>query len=177
MAGAKLKQKGKTATSDGTVASTETAQELKRASWIPPSGTGKFCCLVVLTCIVPVICTGVAAVVIGLQALRSGTAGTAGNAAVESVKGAPNNDFAVVVTPMVRSFIASHYTEYGRGEVTLKQLKKHIVAKSGLDLTYEDLRDDRYSAVIEDEVDAIVGRCDGGQKPVSCVGTAVGSEL
>lgn len=31
----------------------------------------------------------------------------------------------------------------------------------------EDLRDDRYSSVIEDEVDAIVARCVGGKPLVS----------
>lgn len=68
-------------------------------------------------------------------------------------------------------------------QVTLRHLKQHIVDVSSLGLTYEDLsgtwlheldalwlvtnpkdlRDDRYSAVIEDEVDAIVGRCNGGK--------------
>mmetsp|Transcript_55881 Transcript_55881/g.88548 ORF Transcript_55881/g.88548 Transcript_55881/m.88548 type:complete len:175 (+) Transcript_55881:41-565(+) len=85
-------------------------------------------------------------------------------------KNAPNSRFVQLVPPMVRAFIAANYVEYGKGKTTLRHLKQHIVDKAGLGLTYEDLRDDRYSAVIEDEADAIAGRCEGGQQPVSCVG-------
>ncbi|CAE7604295.1 unnamed protein product [Symbiodinium sp. CCMP2456] len=74
--------------------------------------------------------------------------------------------------PLVRQFIKSRYKDYGKGTVTLRHLKEHIVANTNIGLTYEDLRDDRYSSVIEDEVDAIVARCDGGKKPVACLDTA-----
>mmetsp|Transcript_68564 Transcript_68564/g.129420 ORF Transcript_68564/g.129420 Transcript_68564/m.129420 type:complete len:137 (-) Transcript_68564:58-468(-) len=81
----------------------------------------------------------------------------------------PDSRYAAIVEPMVRDFIVDNYAKYAKGAVTLRHLKQHIVDKAGLGLTYDDLRDDRYSAVIEDEVDAIVKRCDGGQKPVACV--------
>ncbi|CAK9083566.1 Hypothetical protein SCF082_LOCUS39669, partial [Durusdinium trenchii] len=87
----------------------------------------------------------------------------------ESPKGAPDEAFTRAAVPLVRQFVTARYKDYGKGKVTLRHLKNHIVAKSDLGLTYEDLRDDRYSAVIEDEVDAIVARCDGGKKPVACV--------
>eukprot|EP00933_Yihiella_yeosuensis_P075626 TRINITY_DN8507_c2_g1_i1.p1 TRINITY_DN8507_c2_g1~~TRINITY_DN8507_c2_g1_i1.p1 ORF type:complete len:165 (+),score=27.86 TRINITY_DN8507_c2_g1_i1:54-548(+) len=86
-----------------------------------------------------------------------------------SSRGAPNATFSSAAVPLVRKFIASNYAQYGRGEVTLRNLKSYIVAESGLGLKYEDLKDDRYSLIIEDEVDAIVGRCEGGKKPVECV--------
>ncbi|CAL1135956.1 unnamed protein product [Cladocopium goreaui] len=88
---------------------------------------------------------------------------------VESPRGAPDVTFANTAIPLVRDFVKSNYKDYRKGKVTLRHLKNHIVAHSDLGLSYEDLRDDRYSAIIEDEVDAIVGRCDGGKKPVACV--------
>eukprot|EP00931_Biecheleriopsis_adriatica_P086906 TRINITY_DN61460_c0_g1_i1.p1 TRINITY_DN61460_c0_g1~~TRINITY_DN61460_c0_g1_i1.p1 ORF type:complete len:178 (+),score=25.45 TRINITY_DN61460_c0_g1_i1:53-535(+) len=121
----------------------------------------------------------VAACTVALAVLRS-SSDKASNSGVgiESSRGPPEDSFGSTAVPLVRRFIASRYKDYGEGKVTLKHLKKHIVAKSGLGLTYEDLRDDRYSAVIEDEVDAIVNRCDGGKKPVACVGAdALQSEL
>ncbi|CAJ1389235.1 unnamed protein product [Effrenium voratum] len=88
---------------------------------------------------------------------------------IESARGAPDQAFASAAIPLVRKFVKSKYKDYGQGKVTLRHLKEHIVKKSKLGLTYEDLRDDRYSAIIEDEVDAIVARCDGGKNPSSCV--------
>mmetsp|Transcript_25455 Transcript_25455/g.41301 ORF Transcript_25455/g.41301 Transcript_25455/m.41301 type:complete len:155 (+) Transcript_25455:49-513(+) len=88
---------------------------------------------------------------------------------VESPRGAPDATFANTAIPLVRDFVRSNYKDYRKGKVTLRHLKSHIVAHSDLGLGYEDLRDDRYSAILEDEVDAIVARCDGGKKPVACV--------
>eukprot|EP00438_Fugacium_kawagutii_P033831 Skav235840 [mRNA] locus=scaffold1931:294625:302189:- [translate_table: standard] len=88
---------------------------------------------------------------------------------VESARGAPDDAFTAAAIPLVRDFVKSNYKDYRKGKVTLRHLKNHIVAQSGLDLTYEDLRDDRYSAILEDEVDAIVARCDAGKKPMACV--------
>mmetsp|Transcript_48116 Transcript_48116/g.138555 ORF Transcript_48116/g.138555 Transcript_48116/m.138555 type:complete len:168 (+) Transcript_48116:78-581(+) len=88
----------------------------------------------------------------------------------------PDSDFAKKVVRLIRKFITKRYAEYGKGAVTLRHMKQYIVDKSGGKLTYDDLRDDRYSLVIEHEVDEIVKRCDGGKRPVSCVHPE-GSEL
>lgn len=93
-------------------------------------------------------------------------------ASVDSPRGPPDQTFADTAVPLVRQFIKSRYKDYGKGTVTLRHLKEHIVANTNIGLTYEDLRDDPYSSVIEDEVDAIVARCDGGKKPVACLDSA-----
>eukprot|EP00929_Paragymnodinium_shiwhaense_P101512 TRINITY_DN64662_c0_g1_i1.p1 TRINITY_DN64662_c0_g1~~TRINITY_DN64662_c0_g1_i1.p1 ORF type:complete len:130 (+),score=25.64 TRINITY_DN64662_c0_g1_i1:77-466(+) len=79
----------------------------------------------------------------------------------------PPPDFAQKVAPIIRDFVTQYYQDYGRGQVTLRHLKTQISARFGL--KYEDLKDDRYSAIIEDETDGIVARCDGGKAPVACV--------
>eukprot|EP00439_Symbiodinium_sp_Y106_P071548 s1087_g12.t2 len=119
-------------------------------------------CAVILLLLVGIAC--------GSMLLSS--SGTTHAASVDSPRGPPDQTFADTAVPLVRQFIKSRYKDYGKGTVTLRHLKEHIVANTNIGLTYEDLRDDRYSSVIEDEVDAIVARCDGGKKPVACLDTA-----
>eukprot|EP00928_Gymnodinium_smaydae_P059144 TRINITY_DN42399_c0_g1_i1.p3 TRINITY_DN42399_c0_g1~~TRINITY_DN42399_c0_g1_i1.p3 ORF type:complete len:134 (-),score=39.47 TRINITY_DN42399_c0_g1_i1:279-680(-) len=81
-------------------------------------------------------------------------------------------EFSKKVVPVVREFVTARYEAYGRGEVTLRHMKQYIVDHGGFGLSYDDLREDAYSAAIEDETDAIVKRCDGGKKPAACVNEA-----
>merc|ERR1712014_545020 len=78
--------------------------------------------------------------------------------------------FSKKVVPLVRAYIVNHYSEYGKGKVTHRQIKQDIVDKGGLGLTYEQLGEEKYSLVIKNEAEAISKRCDGGKKPVACVG-------
>mmetsp|Transcript_43033 Transcript_43033/g.119011 ORF Transcript_43033/g.119011 Transcript_43033/m.119011 type:complete len:139 (-) Transcript_43033:162-578(-) len=77
--------------------------------------------------------------------------------------------FQSLVGPLVRQFIEANYEEYGEGQVTFRHLKRHLAKSASIGMTYEELSEDRYSAVIEDEIDAIVARCDSGRLPVACV--------
>merc|ERR1719436_1551062 len=80
-----------------------------------------------------------------------------------------SEEFVSQVAPLVRDFIADKYADYGKGKVTMRHLKQHLVDRGVMGMTYEEFSEDHYSAVIEDEVDNIVSRCDGGKKKVSCV--------
>mmetsp|Transcript_24049 Transcript_24049/g.55541 ORF Transcript_24049/g.55541 Transcript_24049/m.55541 type:complete len:120 (-) Transcript_24049:12-371(-) len=71
----------------------------------------------------------------------------------------------------IRNFIRDNYVKYGQYEMTLGQMKRHLAAKPEIGLTYEDFRTDEWSAIVEDEVDAIANRCQSGEKPIACVDT------
>lgn len=88
----------------------------------------------------------------------------------------PGQDFKDAVVPLIRVFIADNYELYGEGGVTFRMLKNHVIKNGAIGMTYEELSDDRYSAIMEDEIDDIVKRCKSGGLPVACV-HAVGYNL
>eukprot|EP00913_Durusdinium_trenchii_P024962 g23429.t1 len=51
------------------------------------------------------------------------------------ILGAPDEAFTRAAVPLVRQFVTARYKDYGKGKVTLRHLKNHIVAKSDLGLT------------------------------------------
>eukprot|EP00927_Polykrikos_kofoidii_P073083 TRINITY_DN69159_c0_g1_i1.p1 TRINITY_DN69159_c0_g1~~TRINITY_DN69159_c0_g1_i1.p1 ORF type:complete len:179 (+),score=34.14 TRINITY_DN69159_c0_g1_i1:95-631(+) len=79
-----------------------------------------------------------------------------------------NAIFAKKAGPLMRGYIASRYSDYSKGKVTLRSLKQHLVSEGPFNLTYEELTE-KYASVIQEEADTIAKRCDLGKKPVSCV--------
>ncbi|CAE7485199.1 unnamed protein product [Symbiodinium natans] len=147
----------------------KTSSESEPKAAAKPQGGGRSSLL--LFCL-----RGCAVIILLLAGIVGGSmllfpSGTTVAAPVDSPRGPPDTLFAKTAIPLVRKFIKSRYKDYAKGKVTLRHLKEHIVANTDIGLTYEDLRDDRYSSVIEDEVDAIVARCDGGKKPIACLDT------
>eukprot|EP00929_Paragymnodinium_shiwhaense_P093275 TRINITY_DN5341_c0_g1_i1.p1 TRINITY_DN5341_c0_g1~~TRINITY_DN5341_c0_g1_i1.p1 ORF type:complete len:179 (-),score=54.43 TRINITY_DN5341_c0_g1_i1:307-843(-) len=92
-----------------------------------------------------------------------------GSSKGQANKGVLPEAFAKKAPALVRGFIKSNYGDYGKGKVTLRDMKQHIVDKGGFNLTYEDLANEAYGSIIKGEADAIVARCEGGKLPVSCI--------
>ena len=63
--------------------------------------------------------------------------------------------------PLVRDYIISHYDDFAASKLTFRDLKEHLGSAMGM--TYEELKSDELSAVIEDAVDAISTKCDSGK--------------
>eukprot|EP00397_Hematodinium_sp_SG-2012_P048933 GEMP01056246.1.p1 GENE.GEMP01056246.1~~GEMP01056246.1.p1 ORF type:complete len:135 (+),score=31.42 GEMP01056246.1:191-595(+) len=74
-----------------------------------------------------------------------------------------------VAGKLVRAFIFENYGDYKRGNLSLRHLKEYVVERYGSKITYAMLRMDVNSAILEDEVDAIHKRCDGGKKKKACI--------
>ncbi len=68
------------------------------------------------------------------------------------------------VEPLIRTYIFDNYDKFRSSELTFRDLKKHVASK--LKMTYEELKDDRLSLVIEDETDAITNHCESGSVPL-----------
>lgn len=63
----------------------------------------------------------------------------------------------------IRRYILSHYSHFAKSELTFRHLKNHLTQV--LDLDYAAFGDhEALGLVLDDEVEGITKRCDGGQK-------------
>ena len=62
--------------------------------------------------------------------------------------------------PLLYAFIFSNYDAYASSKLTFRDMKQHLADQLGM--TYELLRTDEYSAIVEDAVDALTNECRGG---------------
>jgi len=65
--------------------------------------------------------------------------------------------------PIIQEYIFQHYEQYAASKLTFRDMKEHLTGPLGM--SYEQLKRDEYSAVVEDAVDAISNQCDGGKVP------------
>ena len=63
--------------------------------------------------------------------------------------------------PLLSRYIFRNWRAYAGSKLTFRDMKEHIASKLGL--TYELLRTDEYSAILEDAVDALTNECNGGK--------------
>lgn len=78
-----------------------------------------------------------------------------------------DTDDAIIET--LRVYIAANYEKFGASELTFRTLKGHLVSKLGVEYESLALGTGRYGDTLDDEVDVIAVRCDGGAHPVACV--------
>lgn len=73
------------------------------------------------------------------------------------------------IVDALRVYIAADYERFAASELTFRMLKEHLVKT--LDVEYEQLAlgTGRYGDTLDDEVDAIAVRCDGGAHNPACV--------
>ena len=69
------------------------------------------------------------------------------------------------VVPLIHDYVFTHWEQYRNSEFTFRDLKTHLAQK--LKVTYEHLKQDKFSIVIEDAVDDITNLCDAGAFTVS----------
>ena len=79
----------------------------------------------------------------------------------------PGDDeiFKSYAAPILREYIFTRYDQYAASELTFKDIKKHLAKK--LDMTYEELKMDIFSSIIEDAVDDVTNACNGGKVPIN----------
>lgn len=70
---------------------------------------------------------------------------------------------------LVKKFISKFYNKFASSELTLRHLKSYVIKHHIPSLKYSDLRRDDNSLVIENIVDMITKRCEGGKKDKACV--------
>ena len=74
------------------------------------------------------------------------------------------------IVERLRTYIASNYATFATSELTFRNLKEHLVKTiDGLDLHELSLGVGKFGDTLDDEVDAIAVRCDGGSRNVACV--------
>jgi len=69
--------------------------------------------------------------------------------------------FSTLAVPLVRDFVFDNYEEYAMSKLTFRDMKESLTGP--LQMSYEQLKQDELSAVIEDAVDLISNTCDGGK--------------
>ena len=72
--------------------------------------------------------------------------------------------FRAKVVPLIHDYIFLNWDKYRSSEFTFRDLKQFLAKE--LKVTYEKLKQDKYSIVIEDTVDEITNKCDAGNTPV-----------
>jgi hypothetical protein len=82
--------------------------------------------------------------------------------------------FKAVAVPLIHNFIFSRYSEFAASELTFRHLKNHVASE--LPVTYEDLKRDDLSEVIETATDEIANKCDMGDVPISVCKMRIGYE-
>ena len=75
------------------------------------------------------------------------------------------------VVEELRAFISQRYSSFMTSTLTFRHLKQHLSDTLGLPYGMFSLPDGRYADTLDDEVDAIAVRCDGGARDVECVPT------
>ena len=70
-------------------------------------------------------------------------------------------EFQLAALPLIRGYIFSNYGAFADSSITFRDLKLYISKR--LNIPYEELRSDEKSAVIEDAVDVIANKCEGGK--------------
>ena len=73
------------------------------------------------------------------------------------------------VVEELRAFISQRYSSFMTSTLTFRHLKQHLSDTLGLPYGMFSLPDGRYADTLDDEVDAIAVRCDGGARDVECV--------
>jgi len=74
------------------------------------------------------------------------------------------------IVERLRTYIASNYATFATSELTFRNLKEHLVKTvDGLDYDELSLGVGKFGDTLDDEVDAIAVRCDGGSRNVACV--------
>ena len=73
----------------------------------------------------------------------------------------PIEEFKERAVPLVRRFIFLKYERFRASELTFRHLKQHLADKLGM--TYEQLKADEYSSVVEDTTDEIANECNMGE--------------
>ena len=74
------------------------------------------------------------------------------------------------IVERLRTYIASNYATFATSELTFRNLKEHLVKTiDGLDYDELSLGVGKFGDTLDDEVDAIAVRCDGGARDVECV--------
>ena len=73
------------------------------------------------------------------------------------------------VVEELRAFISQRYSSFMTSTLTFRHLKQHLSDPLGLPYGMFSLPDGRYADTLDDEVDAIAVRCDGGARDVECV--------
>ena len=76
----------------------------------------------------------------------------------------PLEEFKEQAVPIVRRFIFTKYARFAASELTFRHLKEHLAWKLGM--TYEQLKVDEYSSVVEDVTDEIANECNMGEVPL-----------
>lgn len=73
----------------------------------------------------------------------------------------PIDEFKERAVPLVRRFIFLKYERFRASELTFRHLKQHLADKLGM--TYEQLKADEYSSIVEDTTDEIANECNMGE--------------
>ena len=71
----------------------------------------------------------------------------------------------------LRAFIGQRYASFMTSTLTFRHLKQHLSDTLGIPYETLGLPDGRYGETLDDEVDRIAVRCDGGARDVACVAT------
>jgi hypothetical protein len=71
----------------------------------------------------------------------------------------------------LRAFISQRYASFMTSTLTFRHLKQHLSDTLGIPYETLGLPDGRYGETLDDEVDRIAVRCDGGARDVACVAT------
>ena len=82
-------------------------------------------------------------------------------AAVFAAEPMPLDEFKEQAVPITRKFIFSKYARFAASELTFRHLKTHLAEKLGM--TYDMLKADEYSSVVEDVTDEIANECNMGE--------------
>lgn len=70
-------------------------------------------------------------------------------------------EFTIQVRPLIRCYIFKHYAAFAESELTFRSLKNAI--KGPLGMTYDELKGDAVSNVIETITDQIANECNMGE--------------
>ena len=73
------------------------------------------------------------------------------------------------IVDALRVFIAADYDRFAASELTFRMLKEHLVKTMDVEYDALALGTGRYGDTLDDEVDAIAVRCDGGTHNPACV--------
>jgi hypothetical protein len=117
-----------------------------------------------------------------LQALRvaAGAAqlpkpSTRARKASAGARSAGTRIFERAVVPLIRDYVFAHYDDFAASQLTFRDLKTHLA--EAMRVPYEELQSDELSEVIEDAVDVIANKCDGGQVAAEDCATTLGFDL
>ena len=83
--------------------------------------------------------------------------------------------FERTVVPLVMDYVFGRFDDFAASKLTFRDLKLHLA--ESINVPYEELKNDELSEVIEDVVDVIANKCDGGSIGAEKCAKALGYDL